>query len=935
MGDVVTPPGIPLAPRRVPEAYLRAEIASFPLGRVEAFRSSMVELDPTLEGKTRDLWSACEKELAQHAGGWSLDRLIMTRDFFWFGCGPNAPRNVATGPVSMTRYLRDLSRDFLDAYPGITVLSQRHDANAFDAYIHYRWLTFALPEDLLLAAAPTEVPPTQVNVEYPLLLQHLVDRGAPEVHHHVGAGMDFPLLWASLLAKLTDSTLSPRAANSPDLPFDLGERLLRWLVAAAVARCVLAEFLLQCSGTGAGLKDFLERLYRSPSWPQARARLLNETLQALSRGQVSELPEYYALQDLYGSLHPAASWLASKRPETVDEVWRRCDPIAVRLGLSNPNGGERWLIRHGLEWLERERARARNDPSYHYFNQLFWQVQRVRCIYYRTVVQRPLTSGLQWFVRFYDRLWWAREPLRAARAEVSYQVAGRGRPLSSLEVRITPHANSFSLAEDLHELTRSWTRVLEKSHGPRYGARAPEFGVILHFVKERDPEQRWATGAPPAAELGTHAEPRAQRGLRLGGRFASFFSDQSVRARSIAALLGAVPQALWLVRGLDVAADELSVPTWVLVPLYRYIHRQATLASMSPAADGAPPLRLTAHVGEDYRHLMEGLRRVFECIQYLLERFGGRLGHATALGVEPRLWAESAGSVMTPAEERMWDLVFEWRLYSGYRIAPHFLAEAPPGRPEHVENLIRELSSNIFGRCYEPQVMAEAHHILHRLLSRPESRIGSQEGGLESLTRALHTLDPRHVRYPMEVREIIRAYREDEQTFKRGQELVDITLDASEIAALYAAQNALRRGVGLRNIVVEVNPSSNLLTGDMLDLRNHPILRLFPPERQEKEPPPVPIAVGSDDPMTFSTWLLHEYSLLFEAALTAGYPERVVHSWLENIQKMGMDARFTVAWLPTARKRADALLRELERYLLLPDSRRPRRSPGRPLHPSN
>ena len=111
-----------------------------------------------------------------------------------------------------------------------------------------------------------------------------------------------------------------------------------------------------------------------------------------------------------------------------------------------------------------------------------------------------------------------------------------------------------------------------------------------------------------------------------------------------------------------------------------------------------------------------------------------------------------------------------------------------------------------------------------------------------------------------------------------------------------ATQNALRRAVGARGLVVEINPSSNLLIGDMLDLRNHPVLRLSPPEPVPGIPP-VPIAVGSDDPVTFSTHLLREYTLLHQAARAAGYSERTAHEWLESIRRTGMDARFTVAWL--------------------------------------
>ncbi|WP_205525697.1 hypothetical protein [Pyxidicoccus trucidator] len=926
MSEPQSPPGMPLAPRRTPEAYVRAEVASFPLASREAFRSAMVQLNPLLDGatggKTRALWAHCEEQLSQHAGGWSLDRLIIARDFFWFGFLPGAQHAVEPRPVSMARYLRTLSRIYLEAAPGRTRLKQGFETNSFDASTHYRWLTFALPEDLLLAATDAEPPPTGVGAEPPMLLRHLADRGVVEIHHHIGAGMDFPLLWAALQARLADPALAPSDLDSPALPFDSGELLLTWLLVAAVSRCVLAEFLVQTGGTGPTLRGFLSALSTGTDWTFGRRRLLLQALDALADGQREELPDVYRLRELYRDLHPLRDGPSTNPPPTLDALWRRCDPIAVRLGLHIPNGGERWLVRHAMTYLEqREREPGDGDAL---FARLFWQLQRARCIYYRSVVQRPMTAGLQWFVRFYDRLGWARVPLRAARAEVSFAVAGKGQPLSGLEVRIAPSESPFALAEDLRGLTRSWAYVLEKTRSPRHGRREPEFGVIVHLLKERDLQRRWAAGIPPGGERQTHAEPHPRGDqIRLGGRFAEFFSHQTRRARALVDLLRAVPQALWLVRGLDVASDELGVPTWVMVPLYRYIEREAALAAVAPASLNAPPLRLTAHVGEDFRHLMEGMRRVYECIQYLLGGAGGRLGHATALGINPRRWAESTGSVMMMAEERLWDLVFEWRLYSRYRVDPQLQVEAPSGRPEQVENLIRQLSGSIFHRCQEPQVLAEAHHVLHQLLCRPISRVAAG-GSLDAFVRALKNLDPEQVRNYRQVRQLLQDYREDETVFLRGRDLVDITLDASEVSALLAVQNALRREVGLRGLVVEVNPSSNLLIGDMMDLRSHPILRLFPPEREEGAPPPVPIAVGSDDPITFSTWLLREYALLHEAGLMAGYSERVVHDWLETIQKIGMDARFTVPWHPSARRQAERLLDALEDYLQLPQSSRTR-----------
>jgi adenosine deaminase len=231
-------------------------------------------------------------------------------------------------------------------------------------------------------------------------------------------------------------------------------------------------------------------------------------------------------------------------------------------------------------------------------------------------------------------------------------------------------------------------------------------------------------------------------------------------------------------------------------------------------------------------------------------------------------------------------------------------------------NEIRDLAFKIFREKYEPHQLAEAHHVLHSMWSYPTSIYSKNfDLDLNNFEDVHRRLNPNEVIDAKEITTILQSYRADQAVYQRGQDLVDVLLDESEITALYAIQDALRRYVSLRGIVIEVNPSSNLLIANMLDLRNHPILRLFPPEPKENSPPPVRIAIGSDDPITFSTCLIREYSLLYEAALNAGFHEQSVAKWLRNIQRTGMEARFTERWKPTAKDRAETLREQLERYL--------------------
>jgi hypothetical protein len=769
-------------------------------------------------------------------------------------------------------------------------------------------------------------------MEKMLLMRRLLDRGVAEIHQHASAGLDFPLLWAGALAALASPTLTGDAMVGPGTPIE-GATLLRWLLVAAVGRIVLAEFLLrrELPDGAASLHDFLTRLCR-PRGARFQDRwTLQRAFAALVLDPKGEPPPFTSLRSLYARWHPTGARMADHPPTALAQVWRGCDPIAVRLRLGTPFAGERWLVRHGLAYLEACERAGRPDP---WFTAAFWQIVRLRCIYYRHIVQRPLTSGLQWFLRFYSHFSPLAAPLSQVRPEAAFRVevgsVGDSERIAALELRVSGGETAVEIGEQLRTIVRSWGHVLG-----RFGAGdCPELGVIAHFTKERDSHRSWTDGTPQAYGAGTHAEPQGRFDPGRAAptchevRFGEYLASRAHNARALAELLHAVPSALWLMRGIDVASDELAVPTWALVPLYRYVRQEAAYAAMLPGAQGAPPLRTTAHVGEDFRHLMEGLRRIFEAARYLLAANGGRIGHATALGFEPRAWAGSVGALLMPMEERLWDLIFEWRLYAGFEVPAEFVAHAPAGRQAYLAVHIRELVQEICGcddggRTWEASDLAQLHHDLHELMAG-ETRAVLRPDEL-SVARGLRRVwaDERWASPRRAAR--IQRYLGDRCVFRRGQQLVDVTLNEAEIAALEAVQQAVRRGIAARGIVVEVNPTSNLLIGDLLDLRNHPILRLFPVEPEEG-PPPVQIAIGSDDPITFNTSLLREYALLYQAARAAGYSDRTVQDWLDRVRQTSMDARFSLAWRPDAPTRARRLRDDLDRFLQAPGARLVRRA---------
>ena len=95
--------------------------------------------------------------------------------------------------------------------------------------------------------------------------------------------------------------------------------------------------------------------------------------------------------------------------------------------------------------------------------------------------------------------------------------------------------------------------------------------------------------------------------------------------------------------------------------------------------------------------------------------------------------------------------------------------------------------------------------------------------------------------------------------------------------------------------MVEVNPTSNLLIGHLEDLTTHPMWRLKPPIRQEHDPPPVGVCIGSDDPLTFNSNLPQEYQCLLDAMLLSGrLSDDQAIQWLDQARRCGLDHRFII-----------------------------------------
>lgn len=976
----------------VPIEHLAAELAATPLASDAAMRFSTIEIHPAMQGTSDQLWRAAESALLQSFSSFGVEEITALRDWLWFA-------GRSTDPTSMVDFVRTISNAvlvfsgnvFRPRMPPWALEVAHTPSGSSDARARrfWRWVSFALPPDLLMAVHPADgAVSSEIELLSPILSSILRDRGYVEPHMHLGAAIDFNLLWISTLHAIGDPDMvTEHSFKSPGADMEEGRLFAGWLVRAAIARYVLASFLAHRKAEqiepGTALDHYMaERVFplfslpplseeeeekgtkrsersskirkRAPSIDlrrgvyvdPGRGAGLRLCLHEMATGGFIAHTPFTQLQRLYTQLTSLRGrWF--RFPDTLEEA-RRADPIGSMFPLRGPGQrtSEMEYVAEAASYLQTEQGRK--DLS---FRHLFWQSQRVRVRFYRHVVQRPMTPGLQWFTRFYARLAPGRRPL-GVRALVTSaaQVCGMGFGLRSLEFRISPAADQSSMRSmlvEVGEALQDMKLVSTESLGdgqetpfqgalPRDGiARAlkllefkdqhnlrmlpsdgirPEFGLVFHFSRERGGGT--AAGIPTAHGRDSAADPSWPR--NLGYRYSWYYKQKRREATTIAGLLRRFPQLLAIVRGVDVCTDELGIPNWVIAPLLRYVKEVAGAASSFAQASlrrSLPPLRTTAHAGEDFVHLLGGLRRIEESIDSFQLGQGDRLGHAIALGINPSEWALRVGGIAMTQIERLFDLAWEWSFCTERAL------NLPASRIQYIIDKIERLSKSIFNEYAHPPQVANFMDLLRderelRVAQFPHGPLGEEEEYLKRRRRAesgggqegdkdgsfQDGRSPKKGDQGEAPWRLLYAYLTDPKAFIQGQKqvLVDPSFEAESLDII---QTELRRKIGAAGITVEINPSSNLLIGNMSDLQNHPLWRLKSPEKQTGAP--VAVCIGSDDPITFATRNREEYQLVYDTLTLAGLSDMEARQWLEEVREAGMESRFTLPlpqewdWTPT------------------------------------
>lgn len=499
------------------------------------------------------------------------------------------------------------------------------------------------------------------------------------------------------------------------------------------------------------------------------------------------------------------------------------------------------------------------------------QYLRIRNYFFHITVQQKTIKGLDYFKQahysvnsilnhIHVREFW----------ETSIREQLQNRNLHKIEFRFSMARSYKSFRKDVISFLKAYLKILLEEYcyfdGEQYipKQRLPQAGLIFHLLKR--PDEKY-----PGKCL--------QNGKDC--TFYQFGNLQHAYKNQIEMFVKLRTENTQLSKylvGIDAASLENSTPVWVFTPIYNQARDSAVewLSLDSENGSYVQSLGFTFHAGEDFRHILSGLRRIDEAVEHLKFHAGDRIGHGIALGMNPVIWREHNPVIIIPQMEALENYLWAYdtlrRNYSDFQSS--ILA--------YMEQRISELSENIFG--------GSTNITLEMLVSSYNQMFSEQmtgEGIPKNIRETLCKSTKPDERFQWNAN-LLAAARHCNVYVRKMEQPIHYEVTQQDLKIIETLQQIIKKRLGQKGIVVEVNPSSNTAIADLNDFKENQFYQMNRTNNEQN----VMICINSDDPAIFNTNVSNELAYIYYGMLDRNISREAALQWIDRVRAIGIDSSF-------------------------------------------
>lgn len=706
-------------------------------------------------------------------------------------------------------------------------------------------------------------------------MQELVQRGLAENHfHHHGSTQSFPLSWACLMnhpdqiARFFDYKNQFQQNLDYHLSRGVMDNVLDWkerLAYAALIRALLFERILDLIDAD-DLKETFREFYLFPM--AFSVREITETL-CLYQGE--------KFRQLDGSLR-SLDYAICRKLGFVDEENHHRILFGERAFLY-----QCFAMQFCGEFTMLESS-------------LFYLYLLIKSNFRSELIQVNKRTGFVNFSEYQDRknqFFGLRKEYWAEAQRIGICGAIEDNNLCSLETRIMPRKTYQLFRKEIDQLDRLSAFASHKE-GQITDAQDDFKNVqyyVIHFGKK--PFQK---------------EEFIKHHYFLRPRNCYVREDAEVQAKALAKIMREFPDTACRIKGIDACSLEIGCRPETFATEFRFLRNcmNENVETGRYCMDqecNQPHLGITFHAGEDFLDIPDGLRAIDETIQFLELKKGDRLGHALALGVNPKdYYLQKRKNIYLTKQDYLDNLV--WMLYRSLEWNVSIGADH--------RTMLMERARTLFAEIFAPSVQAAGYGELLELYYQSWKLRGDHpnmyqkgfydedyvKGRYEDYAYYMQRDGLDKYRKNPVIAELYYAYHFDPEVKLTGLQPQAIEVEAWYVDLVASLQRAMRLEVFKNEIAIECNPTSNVLIGTFTYYDRHPILTFNQYYlNQDEKIPDLWVSMNTDDLGVFDTSLTNEYALMFRAIQMkrhslGNYDDHAIYKYLDDIRVNGISMAF-------------------------------------------
>ncbi|WBW99000.1 hypothetical protein [Oceanirhabdus sp. W0125-5] len=797
------------------------------------------------------------------------------------------------GKISLKYWEAEEEKNFLGPYKGIYKIAFWNSMNRMittDILVMVYLINNNMLEEEYLKIFPSFVTLEDVQLE------QIYRKGLGETHLHMNAGIDFQVSWIELMSLDRNKKEQNMLLLEQDKVIGKNFDINIYVKVMAVVR-ILLSYYLRCYSENIAVEtqnsmfEFYNRMciFEKGKEQSLSARIMKLLTEVCNGNEISKNYES-EIVDIYEELKFELN--IYENMETSFLKWNEilCKRDVIHKVLSSKENLTDYTIENLFMFKSIKYIMA--EPKDVFFSRIFSKYIIIKNEVFQLKVQGNLIKGLKYFSDYYDR---STNNVMDRKEHIGLILHNqiKNNHLKKLELRCTVKGNPqniYSLRNNTKDFLRDffevYLEILKDMENQSEDMHEPLIGLVFHFIKSRDPfiyEKCWLNYKNSDENY-----------------FLNFKEHQCCYENQIEVINELREKIVNLdkyIIGIDSASIENNTDPWVFTSVYKKARMSSERIPINIKNNKViNNLGFTFHAGEDFRHIITGIRRVDEVIEHFKFHAGDRIGHGIALGIYGEKWVENNRIIIIPRIEHLENMLWIWGIHKDN----DYLTEMDMG---YLERKILECAEKIYIRmegitvynlwkAYRKKFNGEK--IIEKFSEKvEEQKLNDIFCPYAHENKTLSNLEYSYRRDMWDEDKLLLSHH-CKCYLEKMNEPIEIEVKKEEIPIIKNLQKIVLSKISQEGIVIETNPTSNIAIGQIDSILEHYIFNLNQRglKKDIKKENGIIVTINSDDPSVFNTNISSELSYIFYSLIEKGYAREDVLFWIDRIRENGIRTSF-------------------------------------------